>query len=53
MLIVKAGKHKMLVRRACREDPVQTASADMKKQVWSVPALFVKAFYGRQLVFKI
>ena len=40
MFVIKAGTHKMLVRISNRGDPDQTA-------------LFVYAFVGKQLVFKI
>ena len=40
----------MLVRIANVEDPDQTASSEA---VWSGSALFVYAFFGRQVVFKI
>ena len=42
--------HKMLVRTAIREDPVQTASSEA---VFSWSALFVYAFLASNSVFKI
>ena len=42
--------HKMIVRIANREDPDQIPSSEA---VWSGSALFVKVFFGRQLVFEI
>ena len=38
MLVFRAGSHKMLIRKANREDPDQTASSEA---VWSGSALFV------------
>ena len=50
MLVFRAGIHIMLLRIANREDPDQTA---LSEAVWSGSALFVYAFFGRQLVFEI
>ena len=49
MLVLRTGTHEMLVRIANREGPDQTASLEA---VRSVPALFVPAFFGRQLMFE-
>ena len=50
MLVIRAGIYKMLVRKANRENPGQTASS---KAVWSGSAQFVSAFFGKKLEFKI
>ena len=50
ILVIRAGIHKMLVRIANRVDPDQTTSSEA---VRSGSALFVKALFGRQLVFQI
>ena len=50
MFVFRTESHNMLVRTANREDPDQTAS---EEAVWSGSTLFVHAFFGRQLVFKI
>ena len=42
MLIIKAGIHQMLVRRANMEDAHQT---DSSEAVWSESALFIQAFW--------
>ena len=36
MLVIKAENHKMLVRKAYREDPDQTASSEAVICVWTV-----------------
>ena len=50
MWVTRTGINKKYVRIANREDPDQTASSEA---VWSGSALFVKTFFGRQLVLEI
>ena len=43
LLVIRAGTDYMMVRKANRENPDQTASSEA---VWSGSVLFVKAFVG-------
>ena len=57
MLVFMAGIHKLLIRRANREDPDQSASETvirllLKQSDLSVPCLS-RGLFGRELVFKI
>ena len=50
MFVFKAEIHKMLVKKANREDPDHTASSEA---IWPGSGLFVSTLFGRQLVFEI
>ena len=50
MFVFRAEIQRLCVRIANREDPDQTANLEA---VWSGSAVFVYAFFGRQLVFEV
>ena len=50
MLVLKAGIYKMLVRRANREGPDQTASLEKQSDLG---LSCLSRYFGRQLVFEI